>query len=99
MPILTAAELRTCMDAAFAEAERQGARPFRLELQEAEIDRLLETGVLEPKAAEMDTSRGRYRGVRAYPAVKESELMAQPPDRFEGLHLPLYEPEPKRLRG
>ena len=99
MPNLTAAELRTCVDAAFAEAERQGARPFRLELQEAEIERLLQAGVLKPKAAEMDTSRGSYRGVRTYPGVRESELMAQPQDRFEGLHLPLYEPLPKRLRS
>ena len=60
MPILTAAELRTCINAAFAEAERQGARPFRLELQEAEIEGLLEAGVLEPRPVEMDTSRVRY---------------------------------------
>ena len=55
--------------------------------------------MLEPRSAEMNAGRGSYRGLRAYPAVKESELMAQPPERSEGLHLPLCNPAPKRLRG
>ncbi len=81
--------IRNAIDALFAEAERQGARPFRLDLQEAEIGQLQDEGVLVPPEAAMDSSRGSYRDVRVYPAGKLSELLAQPPTDLRALRLRL----------
>ncbi len=81
--------IRDAIDALFAEAERQGARPFRLDLQEAEIGKLQDEGALVPAEATMDSSRGSYRQVRVYPGGKLSELLAQPGGDLRALHLRL----------
>ena len=81
--------MREALDALFAEAERRGARPFRLDLGEAEIARLENEGMLAPAEPTMDSSRGSYRDVRIYPAGKVSELLAQPEHDMRALHLRL----------
>ena len=81
--------LSAAIDALFAEAQAAGARPFRLDLQEAQIDRLRDEGVLVAPEATMDSSRGSYREVRIYPAGRVSELLAQPLEDVRAVRLPL----------
>ena len=81
--------IREVLDALFKEAEQQGARPFRLDLQETEIAQLLDEGAIVPPGPTADSSRGSYRDVQVYPAGKISELLAQPEDDMRALHLKL----------
>jgi hypothetical protein len=81
--------LTDALDALFTAAEAQAAKPFRLELQHAEIEALEADAALEPKPSPHDSALGVYRGVKVYVATRDSELFAQPTDEFLALHLPL----------
>jgi hypothetical protein len=79
--------LTDALDALFTAAEAKAAKPFRLELQQAEIESLEQDGALDPKPSEHDSALGLYRGVKVYAATRDSELFAQPADELLALHL------------
>ena len=77
--------LVSSIDTALAKAEAENCRPFRIHLADAEIAILRSDGILdEPVGGHR--AAGAYKGVNVFES-SQSELMAQPEDRFPALYI------------
>ena len=81
--------LSDSIDAALAAAAKQSARPFRIDLADAEIGTLRDGGALMEQVGPKTVSPGAYAGVNVFPTQKQSQVLAQPEGVFKALNFPI----------